>query len=311
MVTCLANQEHSQYGPSFGKDTVMSMERDCRSGPHRVDQTLPRRLTWRCCLAVAVISFITSTTLFAKPIEVVYPEGVSEGFVTLKTLDGKKLADGELSQVTTGADRLASRLTFRFSDGSLYDETVTYSQKKHLTMLSYQLTQRGPAFPEPLVISLNGETGHYQVRQHEKTADEKSITGRIDLPADVYNGMTITVLKNLRGQTGALVHMLVFDPEPKLYEVELFRVDEEDTRNTTRKETKATAVHYSLKPRLGWFTSALARLFGRTPPAYHFWLIKKDAPAFVRFEGSLYAGGPSWRIEQVSPRVKQARVPEP
>ncbi len=311
MVTCLANQEHSQYGPSFGKDTVMSMERDCRSGPHRVDQTLPRRLTWRCCLAVAVISFITSTTLFAKPIEVVYPEGVSEGFVTLKTLDGKKLADGELSQVTTGADRLASRLTFRFSDGSLYDETVTYSQKKHLTMLSYQLTQRGPAFPEPLVISLNGETGQYQVRQHEKTADEKSITGRIDLPADVYNGMTITVLKNLRGQTGALVHMLVFNPEPKLYEVELFRVDEEDTRNTTRKETKATAVHYSLKPRLGWFTSALARLFGRTPPAYHFWLIKKDAPAFVRFEGSLYAGGPSWRIEQVSPRVKQARVPEP
>ncbi len=125
----------------------MSMERDCRSGPHRVDLTLPRRPTWRCCLAVAVISFITSTTLFAKPIEVVYPEGVSEGFVTLKTLDGKKLADGELSQVTTGADRLASRLTFRFSDGSLYDETVTYSQKKHLTMLSYQLTQRGPASP--------------------------------------------------------------------------------------------------------------------------------------------------------------------
>ena len=311
MVTCLANQEHSQYGPSFGKDTVMSMERDCRSGPHRVDRTLPRRLTWRCCLAVAVISFITSTTLFAKPIEVVYPEGVSEGFVTLKTLDGKTLADGELSQVTTGADRLASRLTFRFSDGSLYDETVTYSQKKHLTMLSYQLIQRGPAFPEPLVISVNGETGHYQVRQREKTADEQSITGRIDLPADVYNGMTITVLKNLRGQAGARVHMLVFNPEPKLYEVELFRVDEEDTRNTTRKETKATAVHYSLKPRLGWFTSALARLFGRTPPAYHFWLIKKDAPAFVRFEGSLYAGGPSWRIEQVSPRVKQARVPEP
>lgn len=311
MVACLSNQEHYQYGRSLEKGTVMSMERDCRSGPHRVDLTLPRRPTWRCCLAVAVISFITSTTLFAKPIEVVYPEGVSEGFVTLKTLDGKKLADGELSQVTTGADRLASRLTFRFSDGSLYDETVTYSQKKHLTMLSYQLTQRGPAFPEPLVISLNGETGQYQVRQHEKTADEKSITGRIDLPADVYNGMTITVLKNLRGQTGALVHMLVFDPEPKLYEVELFRVDEEDTRNTTRKETKATAVHYSLKPRLGWFTSALARLFGRTPPAYHFWLIKKDAPAFVRFEGSLYAGGPSWRIEQVSPRVKQARVPEP
>ncbi|MCW5793529.1 MAG: hypothetical protein KIS97_04240 [Nitrospira sp.] len=287
------------------------MERTYRTQPHRFNGTFAHVPRWRCCLAAAGLFLLTSTTLFANPIEVIYPEGVSEGFVTLKTLDGKKLADGELSQVTTGADRLASRLTFRFADGSLYDETVAFSQKKHLTMLSYQLTQRGPAFPEPLVISLNGETGQYQVRQREKTPDEKLITGRLDLPKDVYNGLTITVLKNLRGQTGAIVHMLVFNPEPKLYEVELARVDEEDTRNTTRKETKATAVHYSLKPRLGWFTAALARLLGRTPPDYHFWLIKKDAPAFVRFEGSLYAGGPSWRIEQVSPRVKQARVPEP
>ncbi len=77
------------------------------------------------------------------------------------------------------------------------------------------------------------------------------------------------------------------------------------------KTPETTAVHYSLKPRLGWFTAALPRLFGQTLPDYHFWLIKKDAPSLVRFEGSLYATGPSWRIEQVSPRVKQARVPEP
>lgn len=208
------------------------------------------------------ICLLISTTLFAKPVETVYPEGVNEGFVTLKTLDGKQLADGGLSQVTTGADRLASRLTFRFSDGSLYDETVTFSQKKHLTLLSYQLTQRGPAFPEPLVVSLNGETGQYQVRQHEKSPDEKMITGHVDLPSDVYNGMTITVLKNLRGQTGALVHMLVFNPEPKLYEVELTRLDEEDIRNTTRKDTKATAVHYSLKPAPGMVHGGLGSAGG-------------------------------------------------
>ncbi len=242
--------------------------------------------------------------LFAAPIEVLYPEGVSEGFVTLKTLDGKKLADGELSQLVTGADRLASRLTFRFTDGSLYDETVTFSQKKHLTLLSYQLTQRGPAFPEPLTISLNGETGQYQVRQHEKTSQEQVISGHVELPADVYNGMTITALKNLRGKNGASVHMVVFDPEPKVYEVELKLIDAEPTRNTNRNEAKATAAHYVLKPRLGWFLSTVASIFGKTPQDYHFWLIKKDAPAFVRFEGSLYPKGPTWRIEQVSPRVK-------
>ncbi len=252
---------------------------------------------------LAGILFVAAE-LFAAPIEVLYPEGVSEGFVTLKTLDGKKLADGELSQLVTGADRLASRLTFRFTDGSLYDETVTFSQKKHLTLLSYQLTQRGPAFPEPLTISLNGETGQYQVRQHGKTSQEQVTSGHLDLPVDVYNGMTITALKNLRGKTGASVHMVVFDPEPKLYEVELKLIDAEPTRNTTRNDTKATAAHYVLKPRLGWFLGTVASIFGKTPPDYHFWLIKKDAPAFVRFEGSLYPKGPTWRIEQVSPRVK-------
>ncbi|MGZ8382950.1 MAG: hypothetical protein ACXWWE_02965 [Nitrospira sp.] len=256
------------------------------------------------CAFLFGIIVLLSTNLFAAPVEVRYPEGVSQGFVTLKTLDGKKIADGELSQVTTGADRLASRLTFRFTDGSLYDETVTFSQKKHLALLSYQLTQQGPAFPEPLTISLNGETGQYQVRQHEKTNHEQVTSGHLDLPADVYNGMTITALKNLPGKTGASIHMVVFGPEPKLYEVELKLIDDEETRNTNRKDIKATAAHYILKPRLGWFLGAVASLFGKTPPDYHFWVIKKDVPAFVRFEGSLYQNGPIWRIEQVSPRVK-------
>jgi len=255
-------------------------------------------------LALAGMCLIATNELLAAPIEVIYPEGVSEGFVTLKSMDGKKLADGELSQLTTGADRLASRLTFRFTDGSLYDETVTFSQKKHLAMLSYQLNQRGPAFPEPLTISLNGETGQYQVRRHEQAKTEQTISGRIDLPADIYNGMTITALKNLRGRSGASIHMVVFNPEPKIYELDLKLVEHEETRNTNRKEVKATAAHYLLTPKLGWFMSALASLVRRTLPEYHFWLIKKDAPAFVRFEGSLYPDGPTWIIEQISPRVK-------
>ncbi len=260
---------------------------------------LPGVLLAGLCIAVPA-------QLFAAPIEVLFPEGVSEGFVALTTLEGKKLADGELSQVTTGADRLASRLTFRFIDGSLYDETVTYSQRKHLRLLSYQLTQRGPAFPESLTISLNGETGQYQVRQHDK-GDDPVVSGHLDLPADVYNGLTITLLKNLRGKTGASVHMVVFGPEPKLYQVDLTLLDDEETRNTNRKELKATAAHYVLKPKLGWWLGTLAAIFGKMPSDYHFWLIKKDVPAFVRFEGSLYQKGPIWRVEQVSPRVKQAR----
>jgi hypothetical protein len=46
-------------------------------------------------------------------------------------------------------------------------------------MLSYQLKQRGPAFPERLTISLNGETGQYQVRRHEQANHEQMPTGRL------------------------------------------------------------------------------------------------------------------------------------
>ncbi len=266
----------------------------------------------RTGLILAGILFYAATDLRAAPIEVLYPEGVREGFVTLKTLDGKKLADGTLSQVVTGTDRLASRLTFRFTDGSLYDETVTFSQKTHLTLLSYDLTQGGPTFPDALTISLNGETGQYHVRHRKRSNDERVLSGRLDLPSDVYNGLTITALKNLRGKTGASVHMVVFGPEPKLYKVDLKLLENETPRNTNRKDDlNATAAHYVLRPRLGWFLGARAALFGKTPPAYHFWLIKKDAPAFVRFEGRLYPNGPTWRIEPVSPQVQQGRGSEP
>jgi DNA-binding IclR family transcriptional regulator len=41
------------------------------------------------------------------------------GFLALRSLDGKRLADGEMTQIAEG-DRVTSRLIFRFKDGSVY-----------------------------------------------------------------------------------------------------------------------------------------------------------------------------------------------
>lgn len=62
-----------------------------------------------------------------------------------------------------------------------------------------------------------------------------------------------------------------------------------------------TAVHFALKPRLGALLGLFAALMGRTPPDSQLWIVTDDVPAFVRFEGPLYAG-PVWRIDLVSPR---------
>lgn len=52
----------------------------------------------------------------------------------------------------------------------------------------------------------------------------------------------------------------------------------------------------------------IAPLVGKEPPDLHIWILFTDVPAFVKFEGSLYMGGPTWRIELTSPRWPQEQA---
>ncbi len=80
-----------------------------------------------------------ATVSQGSPVEVRYQEGVAEGFVTVSSLDGKKLGEGEVTQVAAGIDRVASRLSLRFKDGSMHDERVVFSQKGQFKLVSYKL----------------------------------------------------------------------------------------------------------------------------------------------------------------------------
>ncbi len=57
------------------------------------------------------------------------PEGVSHGFLVLRTQDGKPIADGDSTQVARG-DRVSSHMRFRFKDGSrpLWYQLLTNSK---------------------------------------------------------------------------------------------------------------------------------------------------------------------------------------
>src|SRR5262245_21901139 len=100
----------------------------------------------------------------AEPIAVRYTEGVTRGFPVLRSLGGEKLAQGELTQVARAGDIVESRLVFRFKDGSLYDERVTFSQKDVFTLLSYHIVQQGPPFPESIEGRVDRRTGKYEVK---------------------------------------------------------------------------------------------------------------------------------------------------
>jgi hypothetical protein len=75
---------------------------------------------------LGIVLLLQLGSVHAKPVPVRYAEGVTHGFLVLRTLQGKDVANGDLGQVVHG-DRVSRRLVFRFKDGSIQDESVVFS----------------------------------------------------------------------------------------------------------------------------------------------------------------------------------------
>lgn len=250
-------------------------------------------------LLVLITALLLHRPLAAAPVPVRFVEGSLHGFLGLSTPEGVLIASGDLLQVGRDGE-VQSRLVFRFRDGSVFDETVVFAQRNVFTLQSYHLVQRGPVFPEDTEISLERASGKYRVMTRaRKDGREKVRNGTLDLPPDVYNGMVLTVVKNLSRGAGETVHMVAFTPAPKLIRLELRPAGEQ---KIVVGGSEKTATRYVLKPILGIGLKVIASLLGRTPPDNHAWIVTADVPAFVKFEGPLYMTGPVWRIELTSPR---------
>jgi hypothetical protein len=253
-------------------------------------------------LLIFITALLWQRPLAASPVPVRFAEGSLHGFLTLSTPAGVLIASGDLLQVVRNGE-IRSRLVFRFKDGSVHDETVVYSQRNVFTLQSYHVEQRGPAFLEDTEISLERASGRYRVETRaRKDGREKVLDGKLDLPLDVYNGVVLTVVKNLPSRAVETVHMVAFTPAPKLIQLEL--VPAGDHKILVGGFEKS-ATRYVLKPILGIWMKLFASLLGRMPPDNHVWIITADVPAFVMFEGPLYMNGPAWRIELSSPRWQE------
>ena len=117
-----------------------------------------RARAWVGCLLAGIVLSVASVSPDAEAgaVAVRYTEGVTHGFLTLRSTAGDLLAEGDLLQVVR-PEGVDSRLVFRFKDGSLYDETVVFTQSKVFTLVSYRLAQRGPSFPDEMEIALDRE----------------------------------------------------------------------------------------------------------------------------------------------------------
>jgi hypothetical protein len=244
-----------------------------------------------CLLTLGLL--LAGTSASAGPVAVRFSEGVAHGFVVLRGERGDVLADGELIQ-TSQANGLQSRLVFRFKDGSRYDETVTFSQKRVFRLLAYKLVQQGPAFPETSEVAFDRAGGRYRARAGEDTAE-----GTVELPEDLHNGMTGMLIRNLPAGGTGRGHVLAFTPKPRLLRT-ILEPEGEDRYHVG--DAARTAARYLVTMELGGLTGAVASVLGKEPPDLRYWISTGPAPAFLRFHGAMFLKGPRWRIEPGAPR---------
>ena len=116
------------------------------------------------CLAVLMVLAALIAPVAAAPVSVRFSEGVTHGFLLVRSLAGDIVGHGEITQMVSEGDLLESQLVFRFKDGSLHDEKVAFSQQRVFTLITYRLVQRGPSFPEQLDVSIDRGSAQYTVR---------------------------------------------------------------------------------------------------------------------------------------------------
>jgi hypothetical protein len=152
-----------------------------------------------------------------------HKEGPVRGFLVLRTEDGKIAGAGEMVQ-TERPDRMVTRLTFHFRDGSLYDETTEFTQRGSFRLLSDHLVQKGPSFKLQIDAFLDASSGRFVARYQGKDDRQKELTEHLDVPTDVANGLVWTLVKNIDTETPeTTVSMIAASPKPRLIKLRLIQ----------------------------------------------------------------------------------------
>ena len=247
----------------------------------------------------------------ADPIPVLHQEGVKHGFLSLSNAEGKLLADGELAQTAQG-DRVTDVLTFRFKDGSTYEETTVFSQRGSFRLLSDHVVQKGPSFPHPMETSIDTASGEVTVRTKASDGKDETFNTRMNLPADVANGLFFVLLKNIPAKPAeTMISLVAFTPKPRLVNLAVAAQNDESASKgptVSKGQIRDQALRYTMQFRIGGVAGWLASLTGKKPADFQGWVLRGSAPEVVKFEGQFYAGGPVWQVAMSAPQIS-ARVP--
>jgi hypothetical protein len=239
---------------------------------------------------VALLALV-SVPLYADPVPVQQQQGAAQGFLVVRDTNGAQIGTGNLQQAVHGG-RLTSRVVYRFNDGSVDDETTIFTQARVFRVVSDHHIQRGPLFEKPSDVAFDAASGIVTTRDPKSPETKEH---EKDIPADVANGITGTILLNLKPHMQPLtLSMIAPTSKGRLITITITSEGEGDF---TISGVARKAAIYRIHPKLGGVTGAIAPVIGKDPKDAMVWVIQGSAPALVREICQLSVGGPALSIE--------------
>ena len=237
------------------------------------------------CFMVTALAIV----LPAETIAVRHIQRPMHRFMVARSEDGKTVANGEFLQVVHG-DEVTMRLTYHFLDGSIDDETTTYTQQRTFLLVRNHHIQKGPFFTKPIDFSVEAATGVMTSRTTDKNGKIHIETKHMNLPGDLANGFVGTLLLNVPPKMkpfrvgvitpvggGRLVPLLISQ-------------ESEQTVYLAGQTLKANV--FRIHPELGGILRVIARLIGIQPKDVVVWVLEGDEPAVAVIVGQLGGYGP-------------------
>src|ERR1700722_19360871 len=96
----------------------------------------------RICFLMLLLIWALQPTAQADPVPVRAVGGTIHGFLEMRSEDGQVVASGD-TYATVRGNRITSRTTFHFKDGSTDDETTVFSQRHTFQLISDRHIQKG------------------------------------------------------------------------------------------------------------------------------------------------------------------------
>jgi hypothetical protein len=246
-------------------------------------------------IALAAVWQLRSAS--AETIPVRQMEGSIHAFLVVQTLDGKRVAEGDVIETTKGAT-VKIQTSYHFHDGSFYEETSEFSQHGQFRLLSNRLVQKGPSFKMAMDRTIDASTGQVSVRYTDDKGKEKMESQRLELPADIANGLFSVLMKNIDPAITTTVTVVAGEPKPRLVKV---IITPEGKSPFLIGRSKREGTEFDLKAKIEGAAGVVAPLVGKQPPDTHIWVFGGIAPVVLKSEGPLEPDGPIWRVQNVGP----------